>query len=359
MAHDTGGDFLHNNNDIGGELKKALDENRFYYTMAYYPAGNEKSRSFRSITIRVRNHPEYQVRTQKGYSPEEFLKARKDDPKTPVGKLFRAIALPLPETGIGVMATASFYGRQGDPSRVLFEAHIDGDNIEYKEQYERHHFWLELVTVIYDSRGRSVGEFNDKIEGDLLPEHLDHGKKGGYNYAKTLRIKPGLYQVRIGVQEPTTGKLGTAIAWVEVPDLNSKKLSMSGIVLGDQPPDSSNEKETSVLQATPASDTRQGIKFYKPGKSLGYTARLYSPLAAENDGVDLTMQIEILEDGKSVKQSSWTPVNASAIGKDKIGLDVRGQIDLDFKPGIYELRLQFKDQKMKTPIQQTIFFGIE
>jgi VWFA-related protein len=359
MAHDTGGEFLHNNNDIGGLLKKALDQNQFYYTLAYYPAGNEKSRIFRSITIKVKDHPEYNVRTQSGYSPEDFLKAKKNEPKTPVGKLFRAIASPLPETGIGVMATASYYGREMDPSIVFFQAHIDGNNIEYKEQNEHHHFYLELVTVIYDARGRSVGELNDKIEGDLSPGNLAEGKRAGYNYAKTLRIKPGLYQVRIGVQEPSTGKLGTAIAWVEVPNLSSKKLAISGIVLADQPSGISVEKGNSGSLATSLPEIRQGIRFYKQGRSLVYDARLYSPSAAINDGADLMMQTEILEDGTSIKQSSWIPVSTRVFGKDTIGLDLRGQINLDLKPGIYELRLQLKDQKMKNPVQQTILFGVE
>jgi VWFA-related protein len=130
MSHDTGGEFLHNSNDLGGLLTKALDANQFYYTMAYYPTGNDKSRDFRNISIKVKDHPEYQVRAQKGYSPEEFRKAKNNDAKTPVGKLFQAIALPLPVTSIGVVSTASFYGREIDPSVVLFDAHIDGNNLE-------------------------------------------------------------------------------------------------------------------------------------------------------------------------------------------------------------------------------------
>ena len=359
LAKDTGGEFLHNNNDIGGLLKRALDENQFYYTMAYYPAGNEKSKDFRSISIKVKNHPEYHVRTQNGYSPEDILKAKMNEAKTPVGKLFQAIAAPLPKTQIGVVATASFYGRERDPSQVIFNAHIDGNNIEYKKGDKRDHFYLELVTVIYDVRGKPVDQINDKIEGDLLPEHLALGKKGGYNYSKSLSLKPGLYQVRIGVQEPTTGKIGTGIAWVEVPTVNGKKLAISGIVLGEQSSGSSNAKGNAASPPAPVSEIRQGIRFYKSGQPLVFDVRLYSGAIQASGENGLMMQAEILLEGTSVKQSSWAPVNANVIGKDKIGLDVRGQVNLDLRPGIYELRLQFRDSKMKVPIQQTTFFGVD
>ena len=358
LASNTGGEFLRNSNDIGGLLKKALDENQFYYTIAYYPAGNEKSKNFRNITVRIKDHPEYHVRTQNGYSPEDLLKAKMNDAKTPVGKLFQAIAAPLPRTEIGVTATASFYGRDGDPSRVLLNAHIDGHNIEYSLRDKRNHFWLELVTVIYDVKGNPINQVNDKIEGDLLREHLELGKNGGFDYGRVLSVGPGLYQVRIGVQEPTTGKIGTAIAWVEVPKLDGNKLAISGIVLGDQPSESSNANGTR-LQPGSISEIRQGIRFYKRGNFLVYDARLYGAAVQASGEHDLTMQVEILQDGTSIRQSSWAPASANVIGKDKIGADVRGQINLDLKPGIYELRLQFKDQKMKTPIQQTTFFGVD
>ena len=37
LARDTGGDAFFNTNDFNGRLQKALDDNRIYYTLAYYP----------------------------------------------------------------------------------------------------------------------------------------------------------------------------------------------------------------------------------------------------------------------------------------------------------------------------------
>src|SRR5262249_40558755 len=130
LAKDTGGEAFYNNNDIGELLKKSLDDNQVYYTLAYYPAGEANIRKYRNITIRVKDHPEYKVRTQRGYLPLDLLKDKQEVAQTPRQKLFQAIAAPLPLTNIAVAATADFLGKGGSPDQVIFQVYIEGKNID-------------------------------------------------------------------------------------------------------------------------------------------------------------------------------------------------------------------------------------
>jgi len=351
LARDTGGEAFFNNNDISGLLKKALDENEYYYSLAYYPEGEANSRRFRNINVKIKNHPEYQVRTQKGYSPDEIFKTKKDELQTPQQKLFQAIAAPLPITNINVAADANFLGQEGDPMRVIFQADIDGGNINYTMQNDRYHFDLDMSTVVYDASGKPVNTINEKLQGNLSPERIDQHKRDGYHISKTLSLKPGLYQIRIGVREQTTERAGTAMAWVVVPNLAKNKLTTSGIFLVDAAGGAS--------AAAPQSRVHDGIRFYKPGAVLIYNLRIYKNELAASGGSGLTMQTSIADSGTLVQQTDWQPAGARIIGKDGTGIDLGDKIALDLKPGIYELHILVKDEKSKHPVEQSVVFGIE
>src|SRR5262249_48448185 len=96
LAKDTGGEAIFNTNDTAGAMRRALDDNQVYYRLAYYPEITESDRNFRKITIRIKNHPEYQVRAQRGYIPADLAKKTKEEEaKTPQQRFVNAILAPL------------------------------------------------------------------------------------------------------------------------------------------------------------------------------------------------------------------------------------------------------------------------
>ena len=306
----------------------------------------------------MKGHPEYIVRTQKGYSPLDLLKDKQEEAKTPRQKLFQAIAAPLPVTNIGVAATADFLGKAANPEQVIFQVYIEGKNIDYKEENNRHHFALEMVTVVYDSHGKPVTTYDDKAEGNILPEHFEEARTSGFKYNKALNLKPGLYQIRIGVREPSTERMGTAMAWITVPNILKNKFAMSGLLIGDK----SGNSHTNVSQGkteNKPSEIKEGIRFYKVGSSMVYNVRLYNIASRVNQGADLQAQALIEDSGKLIASVPWQPVNSITIGKDTSSIDIGGQLTLDIEPGIYELHLQIKDQKMKHPLEQVVVFAVE
>jgi len=350
LALDTGGELLMNDNDLVGLMGKVLKENQYYYAIAYYPASEKDEKKYRNITLKVRNHPEYVVRTQKGYSPTELFKSVTAKAQTPRQRLLQAMASPLPVTSIGLCANAGFLGRDEDPQQVVFEARIEGNNIDYRQQDQQYHFDLDLVTIVTDSNGKVVDTFNDKVKGDINPDKLDTVKQNGYRFTKFLSLKQGLYQIRIGAYENSTERIGTAMAWTDVPDLSRNKLTMSSIFLSDAPTDKTN---VSTAVNIP-SKVKQGIRFYKANSLLSYNVRLY------NIGVgDLSMQLGILKSGAKVINVPWEPVSSRIVGRNKTGIDIGGLLKLDIPPGVYEFQVQIKDPKSKAELQQSIVFGVE
>lgn len=361
LAKDTGGEAFFNTNDTAGAMGRALDDNQVYYALAYYPAGEESEKKFRKITIRIKDHPEYVVRTQRGYLPADLAKkAKENEAKTPQQRFVDAILAPLPATAIGVAATADFIESVADAAQVTVQIHIDGKTISYREENGRRRFETEIVTMIFNSDGKRVDLKSETIQGNLRPERAELAKQNGIIYLKRFQLKPGLYQVRIGVREAGGERVGTAAAWVEVPD-TSKKLTPSSLILSDTVAVGVEQDSHDAKGGAPSpSKVIQGVRYYRNGQPLVYVFRLHNAVAKDQAESDAEMQIEILKDEKAILSVPWQPVTTRQIGKDAKGLVMGGQLTLrQLEAGIYELRISVKSPKAKRPVQRSAAFGVE
>ncbi|HMB28194.1 MAG TPA: VWA domain-containing protein [Blastocatellia bacterium] len=363
LAKDTGGEAFFNTNDTAGAMGRALDDNQVYYTLGYYPVIDESDKKFRKITIRVKNHPEYEVRAQRGYMPADLAKqAKEEEAKTPQQRFINAMLAPLPLTDIGVTAIPDFVEIPEDNAQVSLQIHIDGKTLTYREENGRRRFDAEIVTMIYNSEGKRVDLKSENISGNLTPERVEIAKQSGFLYTRRVQLKPGLYQIRVGVTEPANERTGTAAAWIESPDLSKKnRPAISSLFLSDamatgiQEPASNNEPGA----ASTLSKLVQGVRYYKAGQPIVYFFRLYN-LANDQAETGAMMQIEIMQDEKPILTLPWQPVTSRQIGKDAKGLVVGGQFAMrSIQPGIYDMRVSIKDSKMKRPVQRSVPFGIE
>ena len=223
LAADTGGEAYLNSNDVVGQFKKMLDANSIYYAMAYYP-GNETEQKFRNIKVRVRNHPEYKVRTQRGYQPSK--EQNTEVASTPQQRLFQAMIAPLPVPALGVTSSASFLERADDDATVTLQVHFNGDLLEYAQRNQKSELNCEVAVAVLDRSGKISNSLAEAINASFTTEQLGKGKQKGYRYSKRLSLAPGLYQVRIGVRDVNSGLMGTSRSWVSVPDLRNKKITL-------------------------------------------------------------------------------------------------------------------------------------
>lgn len=348
LARDTGGKPFFNTNDLGGALCEAIDENKVYYALAYYP-NDPKEGKFNKITLRVKNHPEYEVRAQKGYYAPKPEERKTDLAAGPRDKLFQAMAEPLPVANIEVAAAAEYLESESDDAQVTLYVHIDGDGLGYQARQSGHLLDVEVASVIFDSKGKPVKNSINSVRWNLLAEGMEMGKQHGYRYTERVALKPGFYEVRVGVREPASNQVGTAIAWVEVPKLDKGKLTMSSIIL------SRRDRARSAARFVGAKSAL-GVKFYRSADSLVYQLMVYN--AKKREG-ELLMRPEIFQGGEAIYQGEFQPLSSRVIRADKRGVEAGGQIELGkLAPGIYELRITIKESRSKQ-VRQSVVFGIE
>jgi len=356
VAHVTGGEAFLNSNDVVGQFKKMLDANRIYYALGYYPRA-EADRKFRNIKVRIKNHPDYHIRTQTGYQPITDKKA--EVATTPQQKLFQAMIAPLPLTTIGVISSADFLERSGDDAQVTLQVHFAGDLLEYPLQDQKHLLNCEVVVAVFDHDGKMANSISEAISAGFTAEQMEKAKLNGYRYSKRLTLAPGLYQLRIGVRDVNGGLMGTSMSWAEVPDLRKKKLTLSNIFLGKEKQDEQGAIMPAVNKtAKLALVVGQGS--FKPKESIFYRFVLYNSATIGPALADLQLKVEVLESGSGVDayDGSWQALGPRIVRSDASGLEIGGQLKMDVGEGIYTLRVTVKDPRTHKQAQQTIAFEI-
>jgi VWFA-related protein len=343
LSSETGGEAFLNHNDLDRPLQKALDNNCIYYAIAYYPADGGDRKKLRNVTIRVKSHPEYKVRAQKGYFPIETSSA--EATLTARQKLIKNLLSPLPVTAIGVTSSASYFESAADAAQVSLQVHFEGRSLEYRRQERDHLINCEVLGTMFDSSGKMISNFSDAVRATLTPEQMEQGKKSGYHYGKRLSLKPGFYQIRVGVRDQQGELSGTSSCWVEVPDLRKGKPALSSIYLGKEQKEQKGESRPRLIP---------GKASFKSGDTAFYRFVTYN-----TDAQGAMIRVEIVRGEEAVYQGEWQPLASRSIRGDRRGMEAGGQLALGLDPGVYELRVMVKDAKSKKAIEQAASFEVE
>ena len=120
-----------------------------------------------------------------------------------------------------------------------------------------------------------------------------------------MALKSGTYQVRLAAREDTTGRLGSASRWVEVPDLGPARLTLSSVFL-------LKESETSGAPSNPDAglvlQNAQALRRYRRNESLYAQLYAYNPKRDATGATDLVSQAEILRAGVSMGTAAPEPL---------------------------------------------------
>jgi hypothetical protein len=358
LAKGTGGEAFMTTNDLKGALNKALDDNGAYYALSYYPANLEDKTSFRTIKVRVKGHPDYSVRTQSGYLASDLLKEKAAAPADPRKALIKVMGEPLAINGINVDAAADFLYLPTDNAQVSVNIFIDGSKLGYKEQDNSFLADLTMLTGVLDSSGRTTDVLQDTMQIRLSREQLERARDSVYRYTKRLTLKPGLYQIRVGVRDPQTEQMGTAAAWVEVPDLKSKKLILSSISTSRFQFDSDDAKPGAAKAVSPA-NVRNGVNIFRRGDFITYYGKAHKAALGDQNAAGLMIQGQILQDDRVVLQDAWRPLPSFVLSKERDSVEFGGRIPAaGFKPGFYALRILVKEAQSKAVLTKEISFEV-
>ncbi len=91
---------------------------------------------------------------------------------------------------------------------------------------------LDVALAVFNEEGDQVGAANKAFTLLASKEKAADLAKGSVQYTQDVPLsKPGPYQVRAAVRDATSGELGSTYAFLDIPDFNQSKISLSSLVL--------------------------------------------------------------------------------------------------------------------------------
>ena len=75
---------------------------------------------------------------------------------------------------------------------------------------------LDIGGIFYDDKGKPVTSFVGRLKS-FLPETSSSTKRTQSVYRFHAWLPAGLYQVRVGVRDLKSGRIGSAMQWIEIP----------------------------------------------------------------------------------------------------------------------------------------------
>ncbi|MFL6337339.1 MAG: VWA domain-containing protein [Pyrinomonadaceae bacterium] len=373
LAADTGGRALVNTNALGRVVSGALKETSLYYLLAWKPeAASGGSPKYQRIEVAVRERPELRVLVRRGFyngaPPPEAPRAekkKKADKKADAApqerqvsaaarELLSALHSPIPRVALPTSLAVGYVYGETEGSLLTVSVELDRAALTFLPG-EQKHADFEVLGAVIDDRGKPVKQFGQSLSvtpSTLAPETQQH-----VVYSFRVPLTPGLYQVRAAARDANSGRTGSAMQWVEVPELK-KQFSMSSIFLGER---TVGQQATLVkAEELPRSVLLSVDRRFARTSHMRFLTFVYNSAPGSEGGQpDVAIQVQIFRDDQPVFTAPLSKLRADD-GTNFTRVPYMAELSLaSFPPGRYVLQLTAIDRAAKTSNSQRVHFFVE
>ena len=321
IADQTGGRALRSTNFFDGWVNGVLDETSNYYIVAWRPEKDEeKLPKFKHVKITVAGQPELTVRAPKGYvagpaAAPAATTTNTTKPKTPETELRDALSDFYPEDSLPTQLSLTYLNTPANGLVATSSIEISGKDLTT----------IKLAGVVLNDKGKIASSFKNQLNID--PSKA--GDSGSIFYNHHTPLAPGIYQFRVAARDEKSGRVGSAIQWIVIPDLAKSHLTLSSVLLGGQ------LLEDKYVQLS--------VDHTFPRASqMGYWLFVYNAKRDANGKPQLTVQTQVLRDGQTVLSSPQRRVNDG--GQDVERIPFGEELALKtLAPGKYDLKVIVTD----------------
>ena len=363
LAKDTGGLFVYNTNDLRAGLDRILRDTETYFLLAYQPTNTKRDGRFRRIEVRLPGRDDLKIRTRRGYFAPDDRKDSKPRPapeaagRLAASELHEALASLYPRSAIPLRLSADFVSLGSAGPQLVVNANVDLSAVRFERVADRHVASLVVAGLVYDAGGTPFENLEpQRVDLRLEGPDYDQAREVGLKYTKAVSLTPGAYEVRLAVQEKGTGRLGSASKWIDIPDVEAGKFTLSDVFLlrgaaADPTGGMANGGSGAELLEV------QAFPRFERSDSLVYQLQVLNPNTNESGDTELTIRAHILEKGRLVGSTPETPVALSQMGM--VPHAYTGRINLEsLGPGEYDLQVAVTDHLVRSTLLKRIAFTV-
>src|ERR1035437_7894291 len=207
LATRTGGRAFYNTNDIADSVRRAIDDTKVSYVLGFYPDQADLDGKYHELRVQVPSRKGLELRSRKGYyagdtapTPGAALQAA----------LQQAVSGPLQSSRIevGVHVTRT---NLPEPDSLQLDLLVSARELTLTPKDDRWQGAIRLSIVQLDAQGKGLDRITDPIKLNLKQDAMAQHLQAGMAFAKTVKAKPGLVQLRVIVIDRDSGVMGSVI----------------------------------------------------------------------------------------------------------------------------------------------------
>ncbi|MGA3042865.1 MAG: VWA domain-containing protein [Bryobacteraceae bacterium] len=336
LSSQTGGFMLADSNDIGFAIGQVLNDSNGYYLLGFTPPPESFERystgkpKFHRIAIKL-SRPGLRVRSRSGFFGESGPAGIA--PESQGGELLASLNSPFRSEGVGVGVKCSFLKAGRNLPSIRASMIVRAQDLTLEGPVYNRSAIVHLIIRAYGVNGPDLDRSADKmLRVSLNEEGYQRALKFGLVYAMEVEVpKPGPYRVRVALRDEASGRVGTASQYLVVPNLNGRRLALSGLIF----PGSYGADDDIVPAHAPIA--------LVPGGSTKFAFEVFG---ARDRAQSLQSQIRLFRDGARVYEGPARPlqvasklVHGEGFAKDELG------IPSELPPGDYALQEEVLEQK--------------
>ena len=346
IAKQTGGFVVRNANDLG--LDKVLDDQGGYYLIGYRPAGETFDRKFHQIKARVKGR-NLTVRTRAGfYGVSDDATAGSNRTR-----MDRALTSPFGAQELTLNVLPLFVDDPARGSLLRTMLVLDPKQLNASEEPDgSHRFSFDISAALVGDNGTIVTRQDQNGTLRLRGKPYERALREGMVYTFDLPVKrAGAYQFRVAVRDTSSSHIGAVGKFIEIPNLGSGDLVLSGILL---------QADESVRTVSSSESSSGPLLRFRQSTSLIFGYIIYNARLDKNGKPPkLTTETHLFRDRQEVYTAG--PLSVSVQDQSdlrRISAGARLQLGSESLPGEYVLQIIVKDQIAKKEATQWVQFQV-
>jgi VWFA-related protein len=214
IADATGGQFVHNSNDLLGGFRKALLAPETAYVLTFSPENLKENGAFHTLKVGLLNGHGLTVQARKGY----FAPSKQTTPEEQAKDQIReAVFSPNPIQDLPLEVQAQ--GRKIGPQKaeITVQGRLDVRALSFRREGDRNIDKVIFTVALFDTDGKYVSGKEEDYGLALRDATLANLQKSGLDFQAQLLVTPGTYTVRVVARDSEKGAMAALSRAVETP----------------------------------------------------------------------------------------------------------------------------------------------
>lgn len=348
LSNDTGGKAFFDSNDFAPAFAQVEKDTSEYYAIGFHSSNPARDGKYRKLVVKV-DRPGIRLEYRPGYyAPADFRHSGKQDREQ---ELDEELASDLPATDIAVYLDAMYFRLDNNRYYVPVSLLVPGSQIPFVKGGDKDKATLDIIGVVVDEVKRPIGRARETVKLNL--DQTLNARQKNIQYTTSFNLPPGKYTLKFVVRENQTGRMGSFVAGITLPDMKKAPLKMSSIVLAStREPGKGGKNEVDPLVRNGEAYVPNIAHVFRQDQHMYLLYEVYDPAREKaveggpklpKNAISLLSSLELMQGSTKVYETPLVQAKSVNVeGRDAVAIELDVPLG-GLKPGQYVGQLNVID----------------